>query len=82
MILNIKCFVTHQPESNSLYNGRYAYSCKVETEMLRTIYIHFMPQGIPKHDINGLWGRNELVTSGIQTSCYCLQGNSFWPLGK
>jgi len=80
MILIIKCFVTQQPESSSLYNGRYACSCKVETEMLCTIYIHFMPQGIAKHDINGLQGRNKLVASDFQRSC-CLQGNGFWPLG-
>lgn len=41
-----------------------------------------MPQGITKHDINGLRGRNEVVTSGFHRSCYCLQGNGFRPLGK
>jgi hypothetical protein len=77
MILNIKCFVTQQHKSICLYSGRYACSCKAETEMLCIIYMHLMSQGITKHDINCLRGRNEVVASGFHRSCYCLQGNGF-----
>jgi len=65
MILNINCFVTQQPESSSLYSGRYACSCKVETEKLCTIYIHFMPQGITQHDTNDLRGKKWISSFGF-----------------